>query len=77
MEIWGLCFLPNKSHPSEETVRKTNVIQYCIHVETKKKKKDTNEFIHKTETDSQTYRTNLTITRGEGRGTGWEFGMDM
>ena len=39
MEIWGLCFLPNKSHPSEETVRKTNVIQYCIHVETKKKKK--------------------------------------
>ena len=43
----------------------------------KKKKKDTNEFIHKTETDSQTYRTNLTITRGEGRGTGWEFGMDM
>ena len=58
MEIRGLCFLPNESHPSKETVRKTNIIWYCVHVETKKKK-DTNEFIYKTERGSQTYRTNL------------------
>ena len=31
------------------------------------KKKDTNELIYKTETDSQTYKTN-TVTKGEG----WE-----
>ena len=33
-----------------------------------KKKKDTNEFIHKTETDSQTYRTNLRLLGEKGGG---------
>ena len=44
MEIRGLCFLPNESHPSKETVKKTNIILYCIDVETKKKKIQMNLF---------------------------------
>ena len=31
-----------------------------------KKKKDTNEFIYKTERDSQTYKTNLWSPKGKG-----------
>ena len=38
---------------SEISQRKTNVI-YRLYVESKKKKNDTNELIHKTEIDSQT-----------------------
>ena len=43
------------------------------------KKKVTNELIYKTETDSQTSRTNLWLPGG-GRwrgGIDWEFGIDM
>jgi len=35
-----------------------------IYVTSKKKKKDTNELIYKTETDSQTSKTNLWLTKG-------------
>ena len=40
-------------------------------------KYDTNEPIYKTETDSQTYRTDLQLPRGRGYGGGmdWEFGI--
>ena len=33
-------------------------------------KNDTNEFIHKTETDLQTWKTNLWLPQGKGRGGG-------
>ena len=36
---------------NEVSQRKTNIIRYCLHVESKKKKKGTNELIYKTETD--------------------------
>ena len=40
------------------------------------KKNDTNEVIYKTETDSQTQRTDLWLTRGRDRGgMDWEFGV--
>ena len=41
------------------------------------KKNDTNEFIYKTETDSQTQRTNLWLLTGSGswRGLDGEFGV--
>ena len=38
------------------------------------KKKDTNELIYKTETDSQTSKTNLWLTKQKGKG--WEGGRD-
>ena len=40
-------------------------------------KYDTNELIFKTETDSQTQRTDFLVVKGEegGRGTEWEFGV--
>ena len=41
-----------------------------------KKKNDTNELIYKTETDSQTYRTNLQLLGGWREGIVREFGMD-
>ena len=34
--------------------RKTNIMWYHLYVESKKKKNDTNEFIYKTEIESQT-----------------------
>ena len=37
-------------------------------------KYDTNELIYKTETDSQTWRTDLWLPRGRGEGLDWEFG---
>ena len=46
---------------SEIRQRKTNVTYIC---DLKKKKKDTNELIYKTETDSQTSKTNLWLTKG-------------
>ena len=47
---------------SEIRQRKTNVTYICDLK--KKKKKDTNELIYKTETDSQTSKTNLWLTKG-------------
>ena len=42
------------------------------------KRNDTNEFIYKTETDSQTSRMSLWLLgEGWGEGTVREFGMDM
>ena len=41
--------------------RKTNIIWYHLHVELKKK--DKNELIYKTETDSQTLQTNLWLPK--------------
>ena len=42
------------------------------------KRNDTNEFIYKTETDSQTLRMSLwLLEEGWGEGTVREFGMDM
>ena len=40
-------------------------------------KYDANKFIFKTETDSQTYRTDLWLPKGKGSGGGknWEFGL--
>lgn len=38
VEIRDLCFLPNESHPSKETVRKTNVIRYWYMWKLKKKR---------------------------------------
>ena len=42
-------------------------------------KKDTNELIYKTETDSQTFKTNLWLPKGTGCGEGmdWRFGIGM
>ena len=57
MEIRGLCFLPNESHPSKETVRKTNIIWYCVHVETKKKKIQMNLFTKQKEAHRLTEQT--------------------
>ena len=47
---------------SEVRQRKTNII-YHLHVESKK---DTNELIYRTETDSQTSETNLWSPKGKG-----------
>ena len=45
---------------------KTNIIWYPLYAESlKKKKKNTNELIYKTETDSQTYQ-NLWLSKGRG-----------
>ena len=43
-------------------------------------KSDKNELIYKTEIDSQTWKTNLWLPRGKGRGGGginWEFGINI
>ena len=40
-------------------------------------KNDTNEFIYKTEIESQTLRTNLWLPKGKGKGgINWEFGIN-
>ena len=42
-----------------DTQRKRKIVGYSLYVESKKKKKkDSNELVYKTETDSQTWRTN-------------------
>ena len=57
---------------SEVSQTMTNIIGYCLDVESKKKKKkkkkkkDTNEFIHKTEVAPQTLKTNLWLPKGKG-----------
>ena len=49
---------------SEVSQIKTNIFWYCLYL--KSKKKHTNELIYKTETDSQTQKTNLfVITKGK------------
>ena len=51
---------------SELSQRKTN-ISYHVYTESKKNFFSvTNELIHKTETDSQSYRMNLWLPRGRG-----------
>ena len=49
--------------------RKTNIIQYQLHLESKY---DTNELIYKTETDSQTRRVGRKVGAGCME---WEFGI--
>ena len=45
--------------------KETNIVSYHLYVESKKKEeKDINEFIYKTEIDSQTLKTNLPYQRG-------------
>ena len=50
--------------------RKTNIILYCLQVESEEeKKKDTNKLISKTERESHTQKTNLWLPKGKrGRG---------
>ena len=44
----------------------------------KKKKKGTNELIYRTETDSETLKTNLGLSKGTGgRGEGWTGGLGL
>ena len=45
-------------------VRQRNIIWYHLYADLKNKK-DTNELIYKTETDPQTYKTKLMVTKGE------------
>ena len=52
---------------TEGSKRKKNIICYYLFVESRKEN-DTNELIYKTETDSRTWKTNLWLPRGEGRG---------
>ena len=51
---------------SEVSQTKTNVIWYPLYVEFLKK--DTSEFIYKTETVSQASETNLCLPKGKGGG---------
>ena len=65
---------------SEISQRKTN-IPYHLYTASKKMIQTnlfTNEFMYKTETDSQFLRMELMVTSGEGSGVGidWEFGSD-
>ena len=39
---------------------------YCLYVESKKKKKNKNELIYKTERDSQTQKTNSSLPKEKG-----------
>ena len=51
---------------SEVSHTKTNIIWYCLYMESKKN--DTNKLIYKTETDSQT--ENKWLSKGKGCGEG-------
>ena len=51
---------------SEVGQKKTNIIWCHLYVEPKKK--NTNASIYKSETDSQTWKTNLQLPKGEGSG---------
>ena len=53
---------------SEVSQRKTNIIWHHLYVESQKN--DTNELIYKTETDSQTQKTNLWLPKGKAEGEG-------
>ena len=50
----------------EVSQTKTNIIQYHLYVGSEKR--DTNEHIYKTETDSKTLKTNLWLPREKGGG---------
>ena len=58
---------------SEVSHIKTNIVWYHLHVESKN---DTNDFMHRIETDSQTWKTNFCFPKGEslpkGKGGGKE-----
>ena len=47
---------------------KTSVMSLICGIQKKKKKPDTNEFIYKTEIESQTKNTNLWLPKGKGEG---------
>ena len=49
---------------SEVTKKKTNIIQYHLHVESKNK--DRNELIYKTVRDHRHRKTNLSLPKGKG-----------
>ena len=49
---------------NEVSQRKANIIRYHLYVESKK---NTNEFIYKTEIDSQTSKTNLLLPKRKGK----------
>ena len=51
---------------SEVSQRKTNIISYHLHVESKKNQ--INKLIYTTGTDSQTEKTNLSLPKGKGAG---------
>ena len=53
---------------SEVRQRKTNIIWYHLYVESKEN--ESNELIYKTETDSQTLKTNLCLPKGKHGGEG-------
>ena len=59
-------------------VNQTNIICYGLYVESKEN--DTNELIYKTDTDSQTSKTNLWLPKGKvgaGGQINREFGIDI
>ena len=58
-------------------VSQTQKDKYLMISHRKGKKKDKKERIYKTETDSQTQRTNFWLPAGRGGGVDWEFGIDM
>ena len=49
---------------SEANQTKTNMIRYCLYIESTKN--DTNEVIYKTRTDSVNSKMNLRVTKGKG-----------
>ena len=51
-------------------VNQTEMGKYMISLIREIQKTDTNELIYKTETDSQTYKTNLWFPKGKGGGGG-------
>ena len=51
-------------------VREKSYDIICYHLYLKSKKDDTNDFIYRTETDSQTSKTNLWLLKGKGEGGG-------
>ena len=59
---------------SEVRKRKINTIRYHFH---KNLKHDTNELIHKTETDSQTYKTDCGCQGDSGILEGWSGSLGL
>ena len=58
---------------SEISQRKTNIIWYCLYVESKNN--GTDELIYKTEIESRMWKTNLWLPGG--KGINWEIGTDI
>ena len=63
---WNIAICNNMGRPrmyhTEWSKSKTNIIWYDLYVESKN---NTNEIIYKTQTDSQTWKTNLWIPKGK------------